>query len=1180
MNNIKKVCYIPWIGTPLQNEVFHNNNIKNWEQELKKILEDNNIEISTSDVLPIKDADAIVMLDNFFYRNLKYIREMYKYRKLDKCVYIDYEPPTGHCRNHSNKGIIKLSKIFKNIITYNDDVVDNNKIIKGCIANFYTEELPYKHDFKNRKLITMVANNTTIDQIIKNMNYFNWTTYYNKKNIKPHPKEIYSKRKEAASYFMRMCPDEFDLYGLNWGSEFQYVLKGHLSQSEKCKVISKYKFIISYDSMINQNGYISEKIFDAFKAKTVPIYWGASNIEKYIPKECFIDKRKFKTYEELYDFITNMTEEEYENYIQAIEKYLQSDTYKTLFSSQASANIIKNCLFSDNISYSYKEAKKNLKYFENKSKKVVAKEKVQYYIKKVTPDANEVTIGFKFVDFLEKEKTKIFVKKNKKLYEIKKMEILEEPKIENSRTYKFDYNFTNIGKKEVIEIVIKDKNKLKSLKLEGTLNYDARQIGLITNKKKDKMIYYNYYSLHKLKKILYLITKNPIMLIQYLQKKMNAIEVKIKSKLETHKILKFLITIAYKILKLLVIMISKIPYYFWRKKMLKKEEKTYNTQIYTRTSPRVTIMIPAYNASKYLREAIDSALAQTYPNIEILVINDGSNDKGKTEKIAKSYGDKIRYYYKENGGVSSALNFGISKMTGDYFSWLSHDDKYYPQKIEKQIKYLEDNNLTDKNVILYSDYDLMDNHSRVFATSIKNHQELVDKPEYCLLRGSINGLSLLIPKEAFKECGIFDEKLKCAQDYELWERMQKKYKFVHQEEILVTTRLHEEQQGNTSKRMLTEGNEFWINLIKHVPRERKEQLEGTEYNFYSEMYDFLKTTPYELTMKYVQGEMEKIEKKHIDELKNIKVSIIIPFYNRIEMVVRAIDTALNQTHKNIEIILVDDGSTDNLEQIKTITSEHNNIIKYIRVEKNRGASHARNVGIKAATGEYIAFLDSDDCFKKEKIEKQLKETYLKGYNFSHTSYIRKDETGEHIIDTGILKGKAVPRIIGSCGIATPTVMIKRKFLEENNISYDDKLEIGEDICFYIDALSKTEILGIQEPLTIVNTSSTSAAYNSEKQLKGLKTIARYVLNDEKLEKNNYEIGLLFQEYIRVFNMSNNNIIAQDDTKYLEMQNSMSWKITKPLRTIKDAINLYKSEGIVLGTKKIIKKVLKKLKILK
>ena len=82
--------------------------------------------------------------------------------------------------------------------------------------------------------------------------------------------------------------------------------------------------------------------------------------------------------------------------------------------------------------------------------------------------------------------------------------------------------------------------------------------------------------------------------------------------------------------------------------------------------PLVSIIIPVYNGSNYMREAIDSALAQTYTNTEVLVINDGSCDNGATEAIAREYGDKIRYFYIENGGVSTALNTGIRNI--DSFS--------------------------------------------------------------------------------------------------------------------------------------------------------------------------------------------------------------------------------------------------------------------------------------------------------------------------------------------------------------------------------------------------------------------------------------------------------------------------------------------------------------------------------
>ena len=118
-------------------------------------------------------------------------------------------------------------------------------------------------------------------------------------------------------------------------------------------------------------------------------------------------------------------------------------------------------------------------------------------------------------------------------------------------------------------------------------------------------------------------------------------------------------------------------------------------------SPLVSIVIPVYTGANYVAEAIDSALNQTYKNIEIIVVNDGSTDN--TEKIVKSYGDKVRYFCKENGGTSTALNVGIKNMKGEYFSWLSHDDMYYPKKIFYQIEELK--KLENKDTIIMTDLD-------------------------------------------------------------------------------------------------------------------------------------------------------------------------------------------------------------------------------------------------------------------------------------------------------------------------------------------------------------------------------------------------------------------------------------------------------------------------------------------
>jgi len=207
-------------------------------------------------------------------------------------------------------------------------------------------------------------------------------------------------------------------------------------------------------------------------------------------------------------------------------------------------------------------------------------------------------------------------------------------------------------------------------------------------------------------------------------------------------------------------------------------------------NPKVSIIIPVYNGSNYLREAIDSALAQTYKNIEVIVVNDGSKDGGKVEAIAKSYGDRIRYFYQDNGGVASALNFGIRKMTGDYFSWLSHDDIYYPLKIEVQINFLEKNK-TD--VILYSDFEYINSDSKFIRSKLIGNVE-PRKFVYTLITSyPINGCTTLIPKTCFDIVGVFNENLMTTQDYELWFRMSKKYRFIHINNILIKSRLHHEQ---------------------------------------------------------------------------------------------------------------------------------------------------------------------------------------------------------------------------------------------------------------------------------------------------------------------------------------------------------------------------------------------------
>ncbi len=242
--------------------------------------------------------------------------------------------------------------------------------------------------------------------------------------------------------------------------------------------------------------------------------------------------------------------------------------------------------------------------------------------------------------------------------------------------------------------------------------------------------------------------------------------------------------------------------------MLKKQKKELK--------PLVSIIIPVYNGSNYLSDAIDSALKQDYENFEVIVVNDGSVDNGETERIAKSYRKKITYLYKKNGGVASALNHGIKNMKGDFFSWLSHDDIYTEDKISKQVEALE--KVGEGNTIIAS------NVSVLFENGLMN-KKYIDKKTFEFIdiflgtsaNVGLNGCSLLIPRHAFDVCGLFDSKKAFTQDYDMWFRMKDNFKFILIPDHLVLSRRHSNQDSvKKQDQMLTEADLLHANFLSEV----------------------------------------------------------------------------------------------------------------------------------------------------------------------------------------------------------------------------------------------------------------------------------------------------------------------------------------------------------------------------
>ncbi len=213
--------------------------------------------------------------------------------------------------------------------------------------------------------------------------------------------------------------------------------------------------------------------------------------------------------------------------------------------------------------------------------------------------------------------------------------------------------------------------------------------------------------------------------------------------------------------------------------------------------PKVTVVIPVYNGADYVKFAIESALKQTYPNLEILVINDGSPDN--SEEVIRPYTDRVRYFKKENGGVSSVLNMAIREMSGEWLSWLSHDDMYLPDKVLRQIEVLNEQ-LKKEPAVSPDKYILscgdrrVDENGTVIPRERTPHHTYTDGYDLAakeLCNYTIGGCTVLAPKSAYEKMGGFDEKNRTISDADMWFRlMLAGYRFLFTEEALVEARYH------------------------------------------------------------------------------------------------------------------------------------------------------------------------------------------------------------------------------------------------------------------------------------------------------------------------------------------------------------------------------------------------------
>ncbi|MDU2063429.1 MAG: glycosyltransferase family 10 [Sporomusaceae bacterium] len=195
---------------------------------------------------------------------------------------------------------VNIHKMFDKVFTWNDNYVDGSKYFK---VNFWgTFSTISQSKFVDKKqFCTLIAGN----------------------KYKGHPLELYTQRIQAIRWFETNHFDDLSLFGMGWSSQEYPSYKGKVES--KFEVLEQFRFAICYENAQKIPGYITEKIFDCFVAACIPVYWGAPNIEEYIPKNCYIDRRDFASLDDLYVYLKGMDETTYNQYLENIKKFLDSE---------------------------------------------------------------------------------------------------------------------------------------------------------------------------------------------------------------------------------------------------------------------------------------------------------------------------------------------------------------------------------------------------------------------------------------------------------------------------------------------------------------------------------------------------------------------------------------------------------------------------------------------------------------------------------------------------------------------------------------------------------------------------------------------------------------------------------------------------------------------------------------
>ena len=335
----------------------------------------------------------------------------------------------------------------------------------------------------------------------------------------------------------------------------------------------------------------------------------------------------------------------------------------------------------------------------------------------------------------------------------------------------------------------------------------------------------------------------------------------------------------------------------------------------------ISVVIPAFNAARHIAEALAGIDSQGIDDLEILVVDDHSNDE--TAAIARRH-PKVRLFeLTDRTGPAAARNRGILESKGSLVALLDADDYWEPQKLKIQMKRLQQQ----------ADLIAISGRTRVFTETGEPLPLLPYENEEHDIAMMLVG-TLLVRRELFDRIGLFDESLKVEDDTDFFMRLlESKEGFLVLRDRVLNYRQHETN--------LTRGMDLGRETL---PKVFVRQVRRIRAN----------------------SEIKVRHWSHLDELYSPLISVVVPAYNAGRYLARAIESILAQSLQAHEVIVVDDGSTDDTVAVAQSFGDRVKVI----AQPNQGAPAARNRGLEEASGNQIAFLDSDDAWLPTKLESQ------------------------------------------------------------------------------------------------------------------------------------------------------------------------------------------------------------------